>query len=48
MKKGMPFGVSHRNKRVEKMNLLPFLISIFKNFLILEVPEPSTDCETAH
>ena len=43
MKKGMLFGLSHREKRVKKMNLLHFLVSTLKNFLILELPEPSTD-----
>ena len=43
MKKGMLFGLSHREKRVKKMNLLHFLVSTLKNFLILELPESSTD-----
>ena len=43
MKKGALFGLSNRYKIVEKMNLLHFLVSILKNFLILELPEPSTD-----
>ena len=44
MKKGMLFGLSHREKRFEKMNLLHFLVSTLRNFLFLESPEPSTDC----
>ena len=43
MKKGMLFGLSHREKRVKKMNLLHFPASTLKNFLILELPEPSTE-----
>ena len=44
MKKGMLIcGLSHREKRAKKMNLLHFPVSILKNFLILELPEPSTD-----
>ena len=43
MKMGMIFGLSHREKRVKKMNLLHFPVSTLKNFLILELPEPSTD-----
>ena len=39
----MLFGLSNRYKTVEKMNLLHFLVSTLKNFLILELPEPSTD-----
>ena len=39
----MLFSFSHRDKRVEKMNLQKFLVSTLKNFLILEMPEPSTD-----
>ena len=39
MKKGMLFGLSHREKRVKKMNLLHFLVFTLKNFLILELPE---------
>ena len=40
MKKGMLIcGLSHREKRVKKMNLLHFPVSILKNFLILELPE---------
>ena len=42
MKKGMLFGRSHREKTV-KMNFLHFPVSTLKNFLILELPEPSTD-----
>ena len=38
----MLFGLSHREKRVKKI-LLHFLVSTLKNFLILELPEPSTD-----
>ena len=43
MKKGMLFGLSNGYKRVEKMNLLHFLVSTLKSFLNLELPEPSTD-----
>ena len=43
MKKGMLFGLSHRENRVKKMNLLHFLVSTLKNVLILELAEPSTD-----
>ena len=39
----MLFGLSNRYKTVEKMNLLHILVSILKNFLILELPEPFTD-----
>ena len=39
----MLFGLSHREKRVKKMNLLHFLLPTLKNFLILELPEQSTD-----
>ena len=48
MKKGMLFGLSHREKRVKKINLLHFPIFTFeitKNFVILKLPEPSTDWE---
>ena len=48
MKKGMFFGLSHREKRVKKMILLHFLVSTLKNFLILELPEPSTDYKSFH
>ena len=44
MKKGMLFKLSHREKRVKKMNLLHFPASTLKNFLILELPKPFTDC----
>ena len=44
MKKGMLFGLSHREKRVKKMNSLHFPVSTLKHLLILELPEPSTDC----
>ena len=43
MKNGMLFGLSHREKRVKKINLLHFLVSTSKNFVILKLPEPSTD-----
>ena len=43
----MLFGLSHREKRVKKMNLLHFPVSTLKNFLILELPEPSTDFFTS-
>ena len=35
----MLFGLSHREKKVKKMNLLHFPYTL-KNFLILELPEP--------
>ena len=44
MKKDMLFGLSHREKRIKNINLLHFLVSTLKNFLILKLPEPSTDC----
>ena len=43
MKKGMLFGLSHGEKGIKKTNLLHFSVSTLKNFLILELPEPSTD-----
>ena len=43
MKKGMLFGLSHREKRVKKINLLHFQVFSSKNFVILKMPEPSTD-----
>ena len=45
MKKGLLFGLSHRDKRVEKMNLPHFSVSTLENFLILKLPEPSTNSE---
>ena len=39
MEKGMPFGLSHREKRVKKINLLHFPVFT----VILKLPEPSTD-----
>ena len=39
----MLFGLSHREKRVKKINLLHFPVFTSKNFVILELPEPSTD-----
>ena len=44
MKRGMLFGLSHREKRVKKINLLHFPVFTSKNFVILKLPEPSTDC----
>ena len=44
MKKGMHFGLSHREKRVKKINLLHFPVFTSKNIVILKLPEPSTDC----
>ena len=44
MKKGMLFGLSHREKRVKKISLLHFPVFTSKNFVILKLPEPSTDC----
>ena len=43
MKKGMLFGLSHREKRVKKINLLHFPVFTSKNFVILKLSEPSTD-----
>ena len=43
MKKGMLFGLPHREKRVKKINLLHFPVFTSKNFVILKLPEPSTD-----
>ena len=43
MKKGMVFGLSHREKRVIKINLLHFPVFTSKNFVISKLPEPSTD-----
>ena len=40
MKKGTLFGLSHREKRVEKINLLHFPVFTSKNFVILKLPEP--------
>ena len=45
MKKGMLFGLSHKEKRVKKKNLLHFSVFTSKNFVILKLPEPSTDCD---
>ena len=44
MKKGMLFGLAHREKRVKKINLLHFPVFTSKNFVILKLPEPSTNC----
>ena len=44
MKKGRLFGLSHGEKRVKEINLLHFPVFISKNFVILKLPEPSTDC----
>ena len=44
MKKGMLFDLSQREKRVKKINLLHFPVFTSKNFVILKLPEPSTDC----
>ena len=43
MKKGMLFGISHREKRVKKINLLHFPVFTSKHFVNLKLPEPSTD-----
>ena len=48
MKKGMLFGLSHREKRVKKINLLHFPVFISKIFVILKLPEPSTDSKHRH
>ena len=48
MKKGMLFGLSHREKSGKKiLNLLHFPVFTSKNFVILKLPEPSTDSATA-
>ena len=47
MKKGMLFGPSHREK-VKKINLLHFAVFTSKNFVILKLPEPSTDLLQTH
>ena len=39
----MLFGLSHREKRVKKINLLHFPVFTSKKFVILKLPEPSTD-----
>ena len=39
MKKGMLFGLFHREQRVKKINLLHFPVFT----VILKLPEPSTD-----
>ena len=48
MKKGMLFGLSHREKRVKKINLLHFPVFTSKNFVILKLPEPSTDSTSVY
>ena len=40
----MLFCLFHRDKRVEKTILRHLSVSSSKNFLILDLPEPSTDC----
>ena len=40
MKKGILFGLSHREKRVKELH---FPVFTSKNFVILKLPEPSTD-----
>ena len=42
MKKGVLFGLSRREKRAKKINLLHFPV-FTSNFVILKLPEPSTD-----
>ena len=37
------FGLSRREKRVEKINLPHFPVFTSKKFVILKLPEPSTD-----
>ena len=39
----MLFGLSHREKRVKKINLLHFPVFTSKHFVILKLAEPSTD-----
>ena len=48
MKKGMLFGLSHREKRVKKINLLHFPVFTSKYFMILKLPEPSTEFKHVH
>ena len=48
MNKGMLFGLSHREKRDEKLNLLHFPVFTSKNVVILKLPEPSTDSIYMH
>ena len=48
MKKGMLFGLSHREKRVKKINLLHFPVFTSKNFVILKLPEPSTSSTSVY
>ena len=43
MKKGMLFGLSHREKRAKKINLLHFPVFTSKSFMILKLREPFTD-----
>ena len=38
----MLFGLSSREKRVKKVNLLHFPVFTSKNFVILKLSEPST------
>ena len=45
MKRGMLFGLSHREKRVKKINLLHFPVF---NFVVLKLPEPSTDSTSVY
>ena len=44
MKKGMLFGLSHKEKRVKKINLLHFPVFTSKSFVILKLP--STDSKS--
>ena len=44
MKKGMVFGLSHREKTFKEINLLHFPVFTSKNFVILKLSEPSIDC----
>ena len=43
MKKGILFGLSHREKRVKKINLLHFPVFTSQNFVILKLPKASTN-----
>ena len=44
MKKGMLFDLSHTDEYLKRgIILLHFSVSTLKNFLIFELPEPSTD-----
>ena len=46
--KSILFGLSDREKRVKKINLLHFPVFTSKNFVILKLPEPSTDSTSVY